>query len=347
MRPQTPRALKELCAFAALAALIAGCAGAPAESLGRVCETGADVAVPGPGSAGSHGEPQRDDGEVEVTREGAEFRARRVVTVVNDFGGAAQSDVTFATQNGTITSCPDRSGGYGVQAELVAYGATEDAARQALASLVVRHDDVLLNGTLSLNTTVEFRAIEEAPEPLPLPGTGNERRRASLSALLPSGVRHAFHHSNENGDVQAIGFAGTVAELDTTNGSVLLAGVWDQATLETTNGMVYAAGNFAGLDASTTNGSISAVLETTRDTTAVFDASNSMIDVGLAVSGDPGFDLAAETTNGRAAIRVRGAQPVGEQQPESAHHQSPDYTSHAVQVAVSASNTNGDIAIHD
>ncbi|MFP5304808.1 MAG: hypothetical protein ACLGI7_03155 [Gammaproteobacteria bacterium] len=64
-------------------------------------------------------------------------------------------------------------------------------------------------------------------------------------------------------------------------------------------------------------------------------------------SGTPGFDLSGATTNGRVSIDVDGTEAVGTQSETSAHRRTPDYDSRAVQIAVEASTTNGNVSIRD
>jgi hypothetical protein len=338
----------------ALVALLAaaGCAPGSGDGFG-LAQNCASASLPpggGTGAATSHGQPSRNDGAVEVTPDGAGFRARRSVHISNDFGGAAQADVEFSTANGSVVSCAGGQGGYGIWVLLDARAPTEQEARDALDSMVVNHQDVLAGGLLKLATRVEFRETTTGQN-LPLPvNTGSSpavQRAASILAGMPSAPSYVFTHSTTNGPVEASGFSGTAAALDSTNGSVALNGRWAQASLDTTNGPLYASGDFAAVTGDTTNGPVYAELATIRSVDASFNATNSSIEVALAVSGSPGFDLTADTTNGYASISVAGAQPVGEQHGDSAHHMTPDYASRAVKVNVDGNATNGNISIHD
>lgn len=338
-------------AVAVAMALLAGCTpGSDADGQAQSCALLQIPATGSSGSAASHGQPRRSDGAVEVSRDEQGFRARRSVQLSNDFGGAAQAEVEFSSINGSVISCAGGQGGYGIQVLLEARAATEQEAREALASMVVNHQDVLAGSLLKLATQIEFRETESGQN-LPLPvSTGAAspvRRSASLIAALPPAPSYVFNHRTTNGVIEASGFSGTAAALGSTNGSVALDGRWSQATLDTTNGSVFVSGDFAAITGDTTNGPVFAQLATVRSVDATFNATNSSIDIELAASGAPGFDLRADTTNGRAHIAVAGAQPIGEQRGNSAHHMTPDYAGRAIKVNVQARASNGDVGIHN
>ena len=352
IRPTAGLAGKRGAAAALLAlsaTLLGACAGGgDGDGRGLSCASAAPPAGGGVGSATAHGTPIRDDGTVVVIPDAQGFRASRVVTLTNDFGGATQADVEFSTQNGGVVSCASGQGGYGIRVSLEARAPTEQQAREALGSMEVVHEDVLAASLLRLSTRVEFHEATIGQNlPVNIGSDSSIQRAASILAGMPGSPSYVLGQSSTNGPVEASGFSGTSGSLDSTNGSMTLDGRWDQASLDTTNGPVYVAGDFASVSGSSTNGPVYAQLATRRSTDASFSATNSSIEVVLGVSGAPGFDLNADTTNGRASIRVAGAEPVGNQEPNSAHHQTPDYATRAVQVQVSADATNGSVSIHD
>lgn len=305
---------------------------------------------PGAGSAASHGQPRRSDGEVVVSQQNGQFRATRLVSIANDFGGAAQAQVDLSSMNGNVSACVRQGGGYRINVTLEARAPTEQAARDALDTMVVNHGDALAAGALALNTRVDF-ATGGAGSGITIAGidlggaSGDVQRGAHIAAGLPAGASYRFNHMTSNGDVEDSGFSGAAAKLSSSNGSVALDGRWDTASLDTSNGVVAVSGDYAALDASTTNGVIGAALATQRSLSATLSSSNGLVDVMLQPSG-AGFDLQAGTTNGQASIDVPGTDPVGPQTGTSAHRRTPDYSSRSVQVQVNASSSNGNASIH-
>ncbi len=328
----------------ALALLVAACGQGTSGAQARLADVGGECGEvqaddgPGAGTAGSHGQAQRSDGDVQISQEGSDVVARQLVSIANDFGGAGNGNVTLTTTNGDVLDCVRGNGGYRTNVHLEGRGSTEQEARAALASMSVAHSDMLTAGTLRLSTVVQFNNAGSTSGGISLPpiigtgssgGSGNLRRSASIVAGLPSAPSYAFNDSTTNGDVIAAGFSGSDAKLSTTEGDIGLDGDWGQSTL------------------STSDGDIAAQLHTSQSGSHNVSTTNGDIDVALAISGTPGFDLSASTTNGAANIDVAGTDPVGEQTATSAHRQSPGYSGSAVKISVGADSTNGDVTIHD
>lgn len=343
-------------ALAALALGLGACTGSGGDNLhtGGGNSTGGCGEVtgsgPGAGSASAHAEASRSEAEVKVTQENGKFTASRVITLSNDFGGASQGNVTLDTGNGNVSTCR-RDGGYVFKVYAYARGASEQEARDNLERVSVSHSDTLAAGTLTLSTSAVLTTVDDPGLPVPLPGTGtntdNVEWGASMLAGLPSTASYAFDLGTSNGVIEATGFAGSSATLDSSNGEVVLDGRWDDASLGTSNGYVVVDGDFGGLDASTTNGGIVADLDSARSADVTLDTTNGEIDVQLRRSGAAGYDLSADATNGEARISVGGTQPVGTQTDESKHYQTPDYASRAVQISVQADTSNGVVSIRD
>jgi hypothetical protein len=340
-----PRILTLVCSgFVVMAVLAAAaCGGGTTDSVFGIAGCGDNLpATGGTGSAVSHGQPQRNDGPVEVAQDGQGFVARQVVTISNDFGGANSADVTFSTVNGNVAACPGGQGGYGVRVSLQARGMSAQEAQAQLATMSVQNTDALAGVTLHVTTQVTFG------QPVQIGGvTSTGQRTASILSALPAAPSYVFRHSTTNGNVEAPGFSGTSAQLDATNGSVALNGRWDQASASVTDGFVSVNGDFASLSASSTNGDVHAGMQTRRSSSASVSSTNGGVEVALARSGSPAFDLTADTTNGMTSINVAGTAPVGSQTAHSKHRQSPDYSTNSVKISVDASSTNGDVGIHD
>ena len=333
-------------AAAAFALLLTACGGTSGHGQfggGDDCAPVTGNDGPGAGSAGSHGTAQRSDGDVQIGNDGDEFVARQIVSIANDFGGASNATVALKTDNGDVANCVRPGGGYRVAALLEGRGASEQEARDALATMVVNHSDSLSAGTLHLSTTVQFNnpsgggggsgsCINVPPVVVGCDSNGGSNqelhRRATILAGLPSTASYALDNSTGNGEAVAIGFNGSSAKLTSGNGEIALDGNWGQSTLDTGNGEVFLR------------------LGTARSGTHNVTTDNGEIDVELAITGSPGFDLSASTGNGEAVIDVPGTEPVGEQTQTSAHKRTPDYASRAVQIGVTANSGNQDVIIH-
>ncbi len=334
-------------ATAAGVLLLSACGGGDGIFAGQT-PSGCGASVPsgsaGAGSATAHAQPQRSDGGVEISRDGSQFVAKKLVTIANDFGAATAADVTLATQNGAVTACANSGGGYGTRVMLEARASSESEARRGLDSLTVNHTDSLAAGTLRLNTTVQFGSLAASP----LPGMGSStdiQRQASLVAGLPTTASYAMTPSSSNGAVQVAGLSGTTAALSTSNGAVTLDGRWNTATLDNDNGIVSVAGDYASLEATGGNGLVEGDLSVTRNVSARFSGGNGSVDVKLR-SGSAGYDLTGSTSNGSVSIEVPNTVAVGEQTRTSMRRRSSDFASRSVQATVQASTTNGGVGIH-
>ena len=343
----------------AMALLLSACGGGKSDLLAeqRPSECALVEAADGPGSgtAASHGQPQRNDGAVSVDQQGGQFRARKLVSIANDFGGASTAQVDFSSQNGDVISCPRQGGGYRIKLMLEARAASEADARSALDSILVNHTDTLAATMLRLNTQVQFsQSTSTGAVTLPTTGSGSNsgtpQRGATIIAGLPASASYAFTHSSSNGSVRTVNLSGSSATLSTTNGNLGLNQRWDSATLNGSNGsngsngIVSMEGDYASIKANTSNGVVEAHLQTGRSLSASFSTTNGYADIQLAQSA-AGFDVQAQTTNGTARIDVAGTDPVGPQSSTAMHRRTSDYSTRAVKVQVSASATNGDARI--
>ncbi|MES2885495.1 MAG: hypothetical protein V4709_11850 [Pseudomonadota bacterium] len=307
------------------------------------------LAGPGAGTAAGHAQPQRSDGAVTLSSSGGMVTARKLVTLVNDFGGATQAQVDLATPNGSVVACPRSGGGYGFKLMLESRAPTEADARRGLDSITVNHTDTLAANLLRLSTSVQFGSLSSTGG-LPVGGSdgSNIQRTAAIVSGLPTSASYAISPNGANGAVRVSGLSGSSADLGTSNGPVSLDGRWDTATLNTDNGLLSVSGDYASLDATTANGPAEGDLQSSRNLDAAFTASNGSVDVKLrSASASAGFDLTADTSNGRTEISVPNTVAVGTQTSTSMHRQTSDYASRAVKAQVSASTSNGNVSIHD
>jgi len=335
---------------------LSACGGAGADGVlgGRpaVCDQVAAADGPGAGTAGSHGQPQRSDGNVRISSRDGQVVASKQVDVVNDFGGASSAQVDLASVNGDVIACTRDGGGYRTRVLLEARAATEAEARSALDTMVVTHTDTLTAGTLRLNTRVDFDSSSSGnglPVCVLCDDEGDSEVTAQRSATilegLPASARYTLTPSTTNGDAAAFGLSGSAARLTTSNGNAALDGRWDSASLSATNGIVGVSGDYASLDARAVNGLVEAALQTARSLDASLSATNGYVDAKLARS-NAGFDVQGQSTNGEVRIDIAGTEPVGSDTRQSARRRSPDYASRAVQVQLNGSATNGNVNIH-
>lgn len=307
----------------------------------------------GSGSATSHGQVQRSETAVEISRSGDQYVARKRVSLGNDFGGAGQAQVTLTTSNGDVTALANQGGGYGIEVQLEARASSESEARRGLDSLSVEHTDTLAAGSLRLDTQVQFGSLDAPDSPLPggisvgVGGTGSAeiQRSGTLVVGLPSSVSYVLTPSTSNGSVRASGLSGSTADLSSSTGAATLNGRWDTATLSSATGLVSVSGDYASLDAQSGNGLVEAALQVNRSLNASFGASNGSVDVQLS-GGSAGYDLTGSTNNGRVSIDVAGTVAVGAQTDTSAHRRSGDYDSRSVKAQIEGSTRNGNVSIH-
>lgn len=354
MRSQYGIAMTLLCG--SLGLMLSACGGAGSDGVlgGRpgICNQVSAADGPGAGTAGSHGQPQRSDGEVRISQRDGQVVASRQVDVVNDFGGASAAQVDLASVNGNVIACNRDGGGYRARVLLEARANSEAEARSALDTMVVTHTDTLTAGTLRLNTRVSFDSSSSGSS-LPVcvlcdddgESEVTAQRSATIIEGLPASASYSLTPTTTNGNAAAFGLSGSAANLTTSNGNVGLEGRWDSANLSATNGIVDVSGDYASLQASAGNGQVEAALQTARSLDATLSATNGYVEAKLAKSS-AGFDVQGQSANGEVRIDIAGTEAVGTQTRQSAHRRTPDYDSRGVQVQLTASATNGGVDIH-
>jgi hypothetical protein len=298
--------------LALLAATLSGCtstsepsdlAEEPSEGFRTELFQGApDEGTPA-GDAGSHGSPQRDDGEVESgMSSGLQFPgayARRTISISNDFGGASLGTVFLGAEAGSITILSGEGDGYSIEATLEASGFTEQEAREALDRIELSHDDVMESDGLHLTTVVRERPAQQM-----LPGlqisTGGWSW-VDLTVTLPSNPAYDLTADTSFGDLSVGSLRGPSFLLTTSSGSIhaeeLNAGL---LTVSTSSGDVELTTVQAEqLEASLSSGSITA--SEMRVGTAVVDVSSGSIDL------EGVFDtLEADSGSGSIEVEAHG-----------------------------------------
>ncbi|MFA5944871.1 MAG: DUF4097 family beta strand repeat-containing protein [Candidatus Thermoplasmatota archaeon] len=299
---------------------------------------------PGAGTAAGHGAAQRSETAVVVTRENDRYYARMEITVENDFGGASRSQVRMTTFNGGAQFFEGGNGGYVMLAQLYGTGETEQEARDALDILTLDASDSLALGSLTLAFTIREETLPGSPLPIPsiTGSTQNFQNGAALRITLPGDGAHDLGGQTTNGAVRSSGLHGPAFSGDTSNGGVSADGDFEAVTATTTNGGIDLDGTYNTVEATTSNGGISGRLAWSRSGHATLKTSNGAIDLGLVSDDDTGFDVSAQTTNGRITLAIDGDSASGNS-PQSAR--SPGYDSKQAKVQIDAETTNGRITI--
>jgi hypothetical protein len=280
----------------------------------------------------------RTESDVTVLPNGSGWTATRTVTLGNDDAGASRAGVALRTVNGSVTSAAATvAGDYAIEVTLQASAPTAEQAQEALATMSVEHRDGTDPGALYLDTEVEFAQYQ----------ANNVNRSASIAATLPADLAYDLYQSSINGSASTAGLGGPQAQLFTTNGTVTLAGTWDDAAANSVNGSVSASGDIASLQASTMNGSVESSLSGTRDSVADLESSTGSIDAAVNRTVGSTFDLYGDTDVGSVTIVVAGTEPVGTPTSSSAHYRSPDYASGSPRVKIIGRTSTGSVTIHE
>jgi len=217
--------------------------------------------------------------------------------------------VELTNVNGEINVAPSSDGKVHVRAERTAKAATEEAARQLLAKIVIRE-----------NTTADRVRLEtEGPSGNFLSG-GHYSVRYWLD--VPAGA--SVNVTNTNGRVSVADISGPV-EARTTNGGVTARGLKGRVEASTTNGGVDVDVDQVhpdGIRLETTNGGVRLTLPNSAKADVKAEVTNGGIDTGTLEiektgqatrrhlegrlnGGGPRIDL--ETTNGGIKIAGKGA----------------------------------------
>lgn len=219
--------------------LLAGFAGClddrlDTDSAGPSGDSEASVPAEGPpgepasGTPAGHGDPDVDEGGVTTEAPGAMgspyWTASRTITIDNDFGGAARSDVDIAFGPGDVQVVPSPDGDYHYTLTLIGQGGTEQEARAALDDLEWGHDDALQSGTLVLDTWVEgpnTNGISCSGVP-PVTSCTGRSWSVDLVAELPSAPAHDLDLDHGSADVTVSGLGGSALAVDVGSGDVSL-----------------------------------------------------------------------------------------------------------------------------
>ena len=325
-----------------LACLAAGCIsdGSPSSPSGSP-EAAAPPQGSQAGSPSSHGSPDRDDGSVDAGPEGGQYVARRTVTIDNDFGGAARSEILLSSFNGGVSVVPSPDGGYHLVAELYGRGTTEDDARQALDLLTLTNEDDLGQGTLRLS----FVLASGTPDPVPLPiGLPRSLGNGGTFRLeVPTQPAHDLEIQTSNGGVTVARMHGPLVQADSSNGGIEVTGDFTELDLSTSNAGIDLDGTFHDVAARSSNGGISADLQPTRSGKVLLSTSNAGIDVTVP-RDDSAFDITADTSNAEVRFDLEGRESEGD---DEGTFRSDDWSTADVQVTMELDTSNASISVED
>ena len=290
----------------------------------------------------THGDPQRDDGTVDVSPQGSQFVARRTVTIDNDFGGAERSTVLLTSFNGAIAIAPSTDCGYHLVAQLFGSGATPDDARNALDLLTLANtDDLGAGGVLDLSFVLTSEAAAGVPLPIGLPTGLNNG--GSFQLTVPPRPSHDLEAGSSNGAIDATGLHGPRLKATSSNGGLSVQGSFDSLELGSSNGGIDLDGTFHDVVGQTSNGGISLDLRPTRSGTLRLTTSNGAMEVGLP-QDESAFDVTGDTSNGEVRFDLEGRESEDD---DHGTFRSADWASASVQVTLELGTSNGSIDVED
>jgi hypothetical protein len=337
------------------------------------------------GSAKAHGEPHREDGPVTTGMNSLQFPgmfwARRTVNITNDFGGASLGTVMAGLGSGSIKVQPGNGDGYAIEAVLEADGMTEQAARDSLDRIEVKHTDSLESDGLHLTTVVDQKP---AAPLIPLVQVSDGTwMYADVTITLPASPAYDLTAETSSGDVTVGDLRGPSFQLSASSGDVMVGSVnAGDLTLGTSSGDIgldtvqanhlaasASSGSVTGKDlrigvvkADTSSGDIS--LQGLIDTLEA-DASSGSLDIDAhgqqsgayklsASSGDitlkvlsgngHAYRITADASSGSVEVKLDDTESTDSQD----HHASAvsrGFDSAPIQTVVEAETSSGDITI--
>lgn len=308
------------------------------------------------GTPSGHAGPQVDTGQVAISHQGFRWYARQTVTVQNSLNGADRVALSLAAFNGFITVDGTTGSGYKGTVKLEGSGDSEQAARDALASMELRTPDIQQGTSLTFGLHV-LTVTDDLPT--------NSGRGASIGLETPRGPVYNLGVGTSNGPIGLHGLRGETLVADTSNGPIDVGDVTAldltldtsngpitanefttaRGTFDTSNGPIDVKGTADDLTLDTSNGPIDATLRPARSGQYTLDSSNGQILLKLKGDASTGFDAAASTSNGAVSISLTGGESVGTQEDTDAHVRTAGYVGKAIKTRVVADSSNSDVRI--
>ena len=355
------RQLAALLALAALmSALAAGCV-SPAPGTGGAGEPAPPTDIEAPTQvAASHGAAVREDSPVTVgptVTPVPGYTARQTVKVHNSVAGFPGAIASYATPGGGLMVQDGEKGRYDVQVELVASGLTEQAARDALATL---HVDV----TDTVQSQVLHIGVAGRMDNAPTQGVGNAQRSISMVARLDPALRYALDASSSGGGLSLSKLGGNSLRASSSGGGLSADGLtFDDTSLSSSGGGLGAKLKADKLTASSSGGGMdvkasarTADLSSTGggmdvDATPTATGKWSMssggggLSVKLARTSGTAYDVTASSGGGGCDVSVHDATTQGSGSDKRA--KSSGFDSARIQATVDASSGGGGLSVHD
>ncbi len=175
------------------------------------------------GTPVNHGEPTIEEGPEETHAPDTNspwWEVRQTITIDNDFGGAALSDISLATDIGGMDVAPSPDGDYHYTLLLVGGGGTQQEAQAAFDRISWEHTDALDDGVLSLTTWIDadVEGGGSCQGIGPLAQCTGQYWRGFITALIPDSPAHDIEIDGVTADFSVEGLGGSALGAETTTG---------------------------------------------------------------------------------------------------------------------------------
>ena len=354
--------MRQLAALLALAAftfaLVAGCA---SQAPGTAGEPAAPTDIEAPTQVvASHGAAVREDSAVTVgptVNPVPGYTARQTVKVHNSVAGFPGAVAAYATPGGGLTVKDGDKGRYDVQVDLVASGLTEQAARDALATL---HVDV----TDAVQSQVLHIGVAGRMDNAPAQNVGNVQRSISMAVRLDPALRYALDASSSGGGLSLAKLGGNSLRATSSGGGLDADGLtFDDTSLSSAGGglsakvvadKLTASSSGGGMDvkASARTADLSSAgggmdVDATPTATGSWDLSSGGggLTVKVARASGTAYDVTAASGGGGCSISIHDAETQGSGSDK--HATSSGFAGAAIQATFDASSGGGGISVHD
>ncbi len=343
--------------------LLAGCASDPPAETQQTDSPQTGESTPAPSTPApstptkqgrAHGEVERSESGVTTRPDGTRFVATKTVTVSNGAGAAEAMSFAASFASGHLRMTPGHDG-YTYQMVLEVRADTEQAAREALDTVTVDHDDTLAQGTLTTSTTIGL-----GPQPIGLLSTPNLRVEfAAQVPTLPTDVDidvstadlrfddirgDALDITTSTGDID-----GTVhyndASISVSTGDTDLEGTLVRFVSSGSTGSIDFDGRMDSADIERSTGDISLDVTPAASGAYDIDVSTARVDIDIAGGGARGQDVAASTSTGRLEVDLIDGETVGPQDEDNVHVRTKGFSNKAIQTTVSITTSTGDVNV--
>ena len=237
--------------------------------------------------------------------------------------GLDELPIELDGSNGAITVTAGPGDAWSLHATVRVRAPTDEEAREGLdEAWTWSHEE---SGAHALKAGPKPTGPVSLPIPL-LPGaTPATVVAARYEVVMHAWVVLAIAADSSNGPIAITGVSTSSIDVDTSNGAILLRADVEDVT------------------AQTSNGAIEAFLRPTGSGTLAFETSNGQVHLGLVEDAAHGYDLAADTSNGRVSILLRDGDL--DQDKTSAAFRTNGYSERRIRSEVSIDTSNGAITV--